>query len=621
MAKTANNHKQRNKHISKRNDQRDAISLQSHFKKVTTGVQNGVFVYTGPLSLHAFSEKINQPTAALIKHFFLKGKIVNLNTMLSIEQIGELCLEYNLDFRIETEINEENILDVIKFDDDPSKLQPRPPIVTIMGHVDHGKTSLLDAIRKTNVVRGERGGITQHIGAYQAGLDGKLITFIDTPGHEAFTSMRARGADVTDIVVLVVAADDGIKPQTEEAIDHAKNAKVPIIVFINKMDKPDANPDRVLQQLDKYHLVPEAWGGDTIIVQGSAHTKQGLTELLHSILLLAEINKYQANFNCQPYGVVIEANLASGLGPLASVIINRGTLKVGDYIALGAACGRVRTMQDENGVDVTEATPGKPVKISGFDIVPEVGEKFISSTNEAEVKNIALSYKQKQQRQKHENLSASIHLKEKVDNNEIKCLDLILKTDAQGSLEALKQAISSIVVEGVCTNLVRAGTGAISETDVKLAQVSKATIFGFNLAITKTIKEIADNSGVVIRSYDIIYNMLNDIRNLLKGKLDPVYEDVELGELVIRQIWKHSKTGTIAGCYVTSGKIKRNSNCRIIRDGTIIYKSKINSLKSYNEFVQELDHGHECGVTVVNFNDLKVDDVIQVYETIVQGQE
>ncbi|WP_027119603.1 translation initiation factor IF-2 [[Mycoplasma] testudinis] len=620
MAKTGNHQKQRNKRPNQRNDKRDGISLQSHFKKVTTGVQNGVFVYTGPLSLSAFSEKIGQPSSGLIKHFFLKGKIVNLNTMLSIEQIGELCLEYNMDFRMETEINEENILDAIKFDDDPSKLMARPPIVTIMGHVDHGKTSLLDAIRKTNVVSGEHGGITQHIGAYQVALDGKPITFIDTPGHEAFTSMRARGADVTDIVVLVVAADDGIKPQTEEAIDHAKNANVPIIVFINKIDKPEANADRVMQQMSKYDLVPEAWGGDTIVVSGSAFTKEGITELLHSILLLAEINKYEANYNCQPYGVVIEANLAPGLGPLASVIINRGTLKVGDYIALGAACGRVRTMQDENGKDVIEATPAKPVKISGFDIVPEVGEKFIGSANESEIKNIAASYKQKMQRQKHESLSATIQLRERVENNEVKSLDMILKTDAQGSLEAIKQAVGLIEVEGACTNVIRAGTGAISETDVKLAQASKAIIFGFNMAIPKAIKEMADSVGVIIRSYDIIYNMLRDVQDLLKGQLDPVYEDIELGELTVREIWKHSKIGTIAGCYITSGKVKRNANCRIIRDGAVIYRSKIDSLKSFKEFVSELDQGHECGVTITNFNDLKAGDVIQVFETIVQEQ-
>lgn len=610
---------QRNHKFKK--DTRDAVSIQSQLKSVDTGIKNGIFIYTAPLTLSEFANKIQKTESEIIKHFFLTGKIVNLNTMLSIDQIGELCLNYNLDFKVETEVTKENILDRIQFDEDPDKMQPRPPIVTIMGHVDHGKTSLLDAIRKTNVVSIEHGGITQHIGAYQVSIDNKFITFIDTPGHEAFTNMRARGADVTDIVVLVVAADDGIKPQTEEAIDHAKNANVPIIVFINKMDKPEANPDKVLQQLTKYNLVPETWGGQTITVQGSARSQAGIKELLNSINLLAEVNEYKANYNVQPYGVVIEANLAPGLGPLASVIVKRGTLRVGDYIALGAACGRIRTMQDENGRDVLEATPSKPVKISGFDMVPEVGEKFISLASEQEVKEVADSYKQKMQRQKHEALSATIQLRERIANNELKSLDIILKTDAQGSLEAIKQAVESINVDGVAANIIRAGTGAISDTDVKLAQVSKALIFGFNMGVPKVIKELADSANIYIRSYDVIYDMLNDIKLLLKGQLDPIYQDLELGEAEVRQIWKHTKVGMIAGCYVTSGKIKRNANCRVIRNGAVIYRSKINSLKSYNDFVNEVDLNHECGITILNFNDLKVGDIIQVYETTIKEQE
>lgn len=610
---------QRNHKFKK--DTRDAVSIQSQLKSVDTGIKNGIFIYTAPLTLSEFANKIQKTESEIIKHFFLTGKIVNLNTMLSIDQIGELCLNYNLDFKVETEVTKENILDRIQFDEDPDKMQSRPPIVTIMGHVDHGKTSLLDAIRKTNVVSFEHGGITQHIGAYQVSIDNKLITFIDTPGHEAFTNMRARGADVTDIVVLVVAADDGIKPQTEEAIDHAKNANVPIIVFINKMDKPEANPDKVLQQLTKYNLVPETWGGQTITVQGSARSQSGIKELLNSINLLAEVNEYKANYNVQPYGVVIEANLAPGLGPLASVIVKRGTLRVGDYIALGAACGWIRTMQDENGVDVLEATPSKPVKISGFDMVPEVGEKFISLASEQEVKEVADSYKQKMQRQKHEALSATIQLRERIANNELKSLDIILKTDAQGSLEAIKQSVESINVDGVAANIIRAGTGAISETDVKLAQASKALIFGFNMGVPKVIKELADSANIYIRSYDVIYDMLNDIKLLLKGQLDPIYQDLELGEAEVRQIWRHTKVGMIAGCYVTSGKIKRNANCRVIRNGAVIYRSKINSLKSYNDFVNEIDLNHECGITILNFNDLKVGDIIQAYETTVKEQE
>ncbi|WP_027124121.1 translation initiation factor IF-2 [Mycoplasmoides pirum] len=598
-------------------DSRGRISINDQLKSVNVGIQNGVFVYTAPLTLEEFAKQINQSVSTIIKYFFVKGKIVNFSTLLSIEQIGELCLEFNLDFKIETEVTKENVLDKIKFDDDPSKLKPRPPIVTIMGHVDHGKTSLLDVIRKTNVVASEHGGITQHIGAYQASLNNRLITFIDTPGHEAFTDMRARGANLTDIVVLVVAADDGIKPQTEEAIDHAKNAKVPIIVFINKMDKPEANPDRVMQQLTKYDLIPESWGGNTIVVQGSAYTKDGILELLQSIILLADINEYKANFDSQAYGIVIEANLSQGLGPLASVIVKRGSLKVGDYITLGAAYGKVRTMQDEYGKDVEIATPSKPVKISGFDIVPEVGEKFVVLSSEQEVKSVAESYKQKIQRQKYQDLLKT----EQISSSDLKNLDVILKTDAQGSLEAIKQAINGIDVDGAVVNIIRAATGSVSENDVKLAQASNAVILGFNISCTKIIKEMLDNAKISFRNYNIIYNMLSDIKSLLKGQLDPIYEDNEIGEAEVREIWKHSKVGTIAGCYVINGKIKRNANCRVVRDGSIIYRSKINSLKSFNDNVNEVLMDHECGLTIENFNDVKKNDLIQVYEVIKKEQD
>lgn len=616
-----NQYQKKQKQNNRKNDSRDRISIQDQFKSVNVGINNGVFIYKSPLTLGEFASQINQNVSTVIKHFFVKGKIVNFNTVLSIEQIGELCLEFNLDFKIETEVTKENILDQIKFNDDDSKLEPRPPIVTIMGHVDHGKTSLLDVIRKTNVVAGEHGGITQHIGAYQVNLNDRFITFIDTPGHEAFTSMRARGANITDIVVLVVAADDGIKPQTEEAIDHAKNANVPIIVFINKMDKPEANPDRVMQQLTQYSLVPEEWGGNTIVVKGSAYTKQGITELLQNILLLADINDYRANFNAQAYGVVIEAHLSPGLGPLASVIIKRGTLKVGDYITLGVAYGKVRTMQNENAIDVAEATPSKPVKISGFDVVPEVGEKFIVLTTEQEVKSVSESYKQKNQRQKHQALS-TLSLRDKILDDGLKSLEIVLKADAQGSLEALKQAISGIDLNGVTVNIIRAGTGSISENDVKLAQASnRALIFGFNVSCAKSIKEMIDNAGLTFRNYNVIYTMLNDIKSLLKGQLDPIYEDIELGEAEVREIWKHSKVGTIAGCYVINGKIKRSANCRVVRDGSIIYRSKINSLKNFKDNVNEVPMNHECGLTVENFNDLKKNDIIQVYEIVQKVQE
>ncbi|QZX49232.1 translation initiation factor IF-2 [Mycoplasma sp. E35C] len=598
-------------------DKRSKIDIKSYLKEVKVGVKDGVFIYTDPLSIDQFAKKINQPVAKIIKYFFAKGiNTINLNTILSLEQIGELCLEFGLDFKIEKQVTNENILDNIEFKDKEEDLKKRPAIVTVMGHVDHGKTSLLDAIRSTNVTSGEAGGITQHIGAYQVKRDEELITFIDTPGHEAFTEMRARGANITDIVVLVVAGDDGIKPQTEEAIDHAKNAGVPIIVFVNKMDKPTANFDRVVQQISKYDLMPEEYGGDTIFVQGSALKQEGLDQLLDSILTLAEINEYKANPNADPYGIVVESKLVSGLGPQATVIIKRGTLKVGDYICIGAAFGKVRLMQDENGKNINEATPSTPVKISGLDMVPEVGEKFLGLATEKQAKELSESYKIKQQKQKHLSMQESHEKKTRVNTDGIKCLDLIIKSDVQGSLEAIKYAISNINVEGITTNIIRASTGAISETDIKLAQASNSTVISFNLSVPKQIRDLANSSNIEILSYEIIYKMVEDLEAIMKGELDPVYEEQELGQAIVRALWRHSKIGTIAGSYVQSGKVVKNGMCRIVRDGVIIYKSKIGSLKVKENFIDKVDNNKECGIVIENYNDIKENDIIEVYEVV-----
>ncbi|UTS70948.1 translation initiation factor IF-2 [Mycoplasma bradburyae] len=598
-------------------DKRSKINIKSYLKEVKVGVQDGVFIYTDPLSIDQFAKKINQPVAKIIKYFFAKGiNTINLNTILSLEQIGELCLEFGLDFKIEKEVTNENILDNIEFKDKKEDLVKRPAIVTVMGHVDHGKTSLLDAIRSTNVTSGEAGGITQHIGAYQVKKNNELITFIDTPGHEAFTEMRARGANITDIVVLVVAGDDGIKPQTEEAIDHAKNAGVPIIVFVNKMDKPSANYERVVQQISKYDLSPEDYGGDTIFVQGSALKNEGINELLDSILTLAEINEYKANPNADPYGIVVESKLVSGLGPQATVIIKRGTLKVGDYICIGAAFGKVRLMQDEKGNNITEATPSTPVKISGLDNVPVAGEKFLGLATEKEAKELSESYKIKQQKQKHLSLQESHEKRTRVNTDGLKCIDLIIKSDVQGSLEAIKYAISNINIEGVTTNIIRASTGAISETDIKLAQASNSTVISFNLAVSKQIKDLASSSNIEILSYEIIYKMVEDLEKIMKGELDPVFEEQDLGQAIVRAIWKHSKIGTIAGSYVQSGKVVKNGLCRIIRDGVIIYKSKIGSLKVKENFADKVENNKECGIVVENYNDIKENDIIEIYEIV-----
>lgn len=598
-------------------DQRSKINIKSYLKEVQVGVKDGVFIYTDPLSIDQFAKKVNQPVAKIIKHFFSKGiNTINLNTILSLEQIGELCLEFGLDFKIEKSVTSENLLDNIEFKDKKEDLVKRPPIVTVMGHVDHGKTSLLDAIRSTNVTSNEAGGITQHIGAYQVKKNDELITFIDTPGHEAFTEMRARGANLTDIVVLVVAGDDGIKPQTEEAIDHAKNANVPIIVFVNKMDKSGANFDRVIQQISKYDLSPEEYGGDTIFVQGSAIKKEGINELLDAILTLAEINEYKANPNADPYGIVVESKLEPGLGPQATVIIKRGTLKVGDYICIGAAYGKVRIMQDENGNNLTEATPSRPVKISGLDAIPQAGEKFLGLATEKEAKELSDSYKLKQQKQKHLSLQESHEKRTRINTNGIKCVDLIIKSDVQGSLEAIKYAISNINIEGVTTNIIRASTGVISETDIKLAQASNSTVISFNLGVSKQIRDLANSDNVQILSYEIIYKMVEDLEKIMKGELDPVYEESVIGQAVVRVLWKHSKIGTIAGSYVASGKVVKNALCRVLRDDVIIYKSKIASLKSKTTFVDKVEHNKECGIVVENYNDIKEDDIIEVYEIV-----
>lgn len=589
-------------------DTRETIKIEEQFKSVNVGVKDGVFIFTSPLSVSKLAPKLQKTTNEIIKFFFMKGIMVTLNTVLNEEQIGELCLEYNLDFKIEKEISEENLLDNIKFDDDESLLSPRPPIVTIMGHVDHGKTTLLDAIRQSNVTSGEAGGITQNIGAYQVELENKKITFIDTPGHEAFSEMRARGANVTDIVVLVVAADDGIKVQTQEAIDHAKAANVEIIVFVNKMDKPGANPEKVISQLSEYDIVSEEWGGNTIFVQGSALQKTGINELLQSILLISDIQQYKANNNRLAFGTVIEANLDKGYGPVATVLIQNGTLKKGDMAIVGQTYGKIRLMFDDNGNEIDVATPSCPVKIAGLNDVPGAGDKFLVLNDEKKVKEIANQIKIKNSR-----------LDFNKTNNETsnnKQLNIIIKADVQGMLEAIKSMITKIEVEGANIIIVRAAVGGITETDIRLAQASKAMIIGFNIRPNRIIKDLSDQTNVEIRTYDIIYKLKEDFESLLMGKLDPIIVEEICGEAQVQQIWRHSEIGTICGCLVTDGKIKRNSKARVIRDGVVIYTSEIGTLQHGKQAISEANSGNECGLTIKNFNDIKENDIIESYNLI-----
>ncbi len=597
--------------MSKKNkvkDSRKTINIEDHIKTVDVGIKDGVFVFTSPLSVIDLSKRLNKSPNEIIKFFFMKGNLINLNSFLNEEQIGELCLEYNLDFKIEKEVNESNLLDNINFNDDENELELRPPIVTIMGHVDHGKTTLLDAIRKSNLTSDEAGGITQSIGAYQVELNNKKITFIDTPGHEAFSEMRARGANVTDIVVLVVAADDGIKVQTQEAIDHAKAAGVEIIVFINKIDKPNANVEKIMSQLSEYDIISEKWGGNTIFVEGSALQKTGINELLQSILLISDINQYKADYNRLAFGTVIESNLDKGYGPMASVLIQNGTLKKSDYIIIGKTYGKIRLMFDENGKEVDTATPSTPIKIAGLENIPNAGDKFLVLNDEKKIKELVNQIKI-------QNTNFDINTNQK-NNINSKELNIIIKTDVQGMLEAIKNMINKILIDGTHINLVRGAVGGITETDVRLAQASNALIIGFNVRPNRIIRDLLDQTKIIVKTYNIIYKLKEDLENLLIGKLDPVIVEEINGEATVQQIWKHSDIGTICGCIVNEGKIKRNSKARVIRDGVVIYDSEIATLQHGKNSVNEILSGNECGLTIKNFNDIKENDTIESYNLV-----
>ncbi|RCJ02929.1 translation initiation factor IF-2 [Ureaplasma urealyticum] len=608
------------KNIKQKKDNRIAIDVKKHIKKVDVGVFGGTFVFTSPLSIAELAPKLNKSANEIIMRYFKKGVVYNLNTILDEEQIGELCLEYDLDFKIEKNVNTENLLENIAFDDLEADLVARAPIVTIMGHVDHGKTTLLDTIRKSSVTASEAGGITQHIGAYQILKGDKPITFIDTPGHEAFTEMRARGANLTDIVILVVAADDGIKMQTEEAIDHAKAANVPIIVFVNKMDKYEANPDKVLNQLSAKEIVAEELGGDIVFVKGSALKNEGIFELLDSILLIAELNDYKANPNRLAYGTTIEANLDKGHGPLATLLVQNGTLRKGDYLVVGSTYGKIRNMFDEYDNEIEMALPSKPVKVSGFEEVPTAGDKFLALADEKQARAIANDVKQKKIRLERSMLQSS-DIRAKIANGELKNINLIIKADVQGSLEALKGIFNSINIEGVTTTLVRSAIGTISESDVRLAQTSDAIIIGFNVRANRIIKDLADSVGVQIMNYDIIYKFKEDLEAWMKGTLNPIIVEEVIGEAKVLKLFKHSQVGTICGCRVINGKIKRNALVRVLRDGIVIYNSKIATLQHNKDSVNEVIADKECGLTIANFNDVKENDIIEVYVKVEKNHD
>ena len=570
------------------------------------------------LTVQELADKVKTPVSQLIKKLFLAGEMVTVNTDLDFEKAAEIALEYNC--IAEEEVKVDVIEEMLKEEEeDASLLLERPPVVCVMGHVDHGKTSLLDAIRETSVTQGEAGGITQHIGAYTVDVDGQKITFLDTPGHEAFTAMRMRGAQSTDIAILVVAADDGVMPQTVEAINHAKAAGIEIIVAVNKIDKESANVERVKQELVEYELIAEDWGGSTVFCPVSAHTKEGIDNLLEMILLTAEVLELKANPNRKARGIVIEAELDKGRGPVATMLVQKGTLKVGDTIAVGESYGRVRAMIDDKGRKVTEATPSTPVEILGLNGVPAAGEIFVATQNEKEARAMAETYiaygKEKLIAETKAKMSLD-DLFSQIQAGNVKELNLVVKADVQGSVEAVKQSLLKLSNEEVVIKVIHAGVGAINESDVILASASNAIIIGFNVRPDAQAKDVAEREKVDLRLYKVIYNAIEDIEAAMKGMLDPIFEEQVTGHLVIRQTFKASGVGTIAGCFVLDGVVKRNSSVRITREDEQIYEGPIASLKRFKDDVKEVKNGFECGIVIENFNDLKEDDQIEVYEMV-----
>ena len=597
---------------SKNADKRTS-NFSNHKQKVEKAkVNGGVFTYSEPLSVSKLAESLNLTVAEIIKFLFMEGKMVTINTVLDDELIGNVCLNFGYDFKKEKVVDEINF-EEIEIVDDPKDLQERPPVVTIMGHVDHGKTTLLDTIRKSRVAEKEVGGITQAIGAYQVEISGKKITFIDTPGHAAFTAMRARGSQLTDIVIIVVAADDGVMPQTREAIDHAKAANVPIIIAINKMDKPEADPERIKYALTDLGLTPEEWGGSNVYVPISAKFGKGIDELLENILLIAELQELKANPNRYAMGAVIEAELDKGRGPVATILIQNGTLTVGDSLVVGASFGRVRQMLDDKGRQIKTAGPSTPVFVTGLNEVPNAGDKFMAFKDERRAKAIAdqrMERKIEQERRGSSALSLD-DLYNQINKGEVSTINVIIKADVQGSAEAVKGALEKLKVEGVQINVIRYQAGQITESDIILANASNAILYGFNVRPDANIRQMAEEKKVDLRLHRIIYALTEEMEAAMKGMLKPEYKEVVSGQVEVRQLFKVSKVGTIAGCYVTDGFIKSDSKIRLIRDGIVVYEGLLGSLKRFQSDVKEVKQGYECGLTIKNYNDLKEGDIIE----------
>ena len=611
MARPNNNN--RRKSSNRRNNNRSNNNANMN-RKPREEVKE--MTYSSALTVGELADKIGRNASEIIKLLFMMGNMVTINSTLDDETIELVCMEFNVEVHKEIIIEESDFEEQMDVEEDASLLTDRPPVITIMGHVDHGKTTLLDTIRKAHVTEGEFGGITQHIGAYQVSVKGKKVTFLDTPGHEAFTAMRARGAKVTDVVIIVVAADDGVMPQTKEAIDHAKAAGVPVIVAVNKIDKAEANIDRIMSEMSDNGLMPEEWGGNTIFTKISAKVGTGVPELLETILVLSEVEDFRANPNKMASGTVIEAKLDKGRGPVATLLIQNGTLHAGDAVVVGTSFGRVRKMVDDHGRELKQAGPSSPVEIIGLNSVPVAGDIFKAFDSEKKARQIAETRLNKRIEQERSVSSALTldDLARQIEEGDIQEINVIVKADVQGSAEAVKASLERIDIAGVKVNVIRSTAGAITESDIMLASASNAVIYGFNVRPNASVRKKAEEEGIDIRLHNIIYKAIEEMEAAMKGMLAPVYEEVVIGQAEVRQLYKVSKIGTIAGCMVTDGCIKKDCKVRLIRDGVVVYEGKLNSLKRFQNDAKEVTSGYDCGMTIENFNDIKENDVIEAYE-------
>ena len=618
LVKTSKVKKVKKQEKDRSNFKQERKKIYKHKEKLQSNeqvVDENVLLYKEGMTVSDLANLLDVSTGEIIKKLMGLGIMATVNNSVSFDTVELIALDYNKTVKKEEQADISNF-ENYEIEDREEDLVERPPVVTIMGHVDHGKTTLLDYIRKSNVASGEAGGITQEIGAYQVECNGKKITFIDTPGHAAFTEMRARGASVTDIVIIIVAADDGIMPQTKEAIDHAKAAGVPIIVCINKIDKPEANIDRVMTGLVEAGLTPEEWGGDTIVTKISAKTGEGVDELLENILLIAEMQELKANPNRYATGAVLESKMDKHVGAVATLLISNGTLRLGDPIVVGTAFGKVRTLKDDLGRNIVEAPPAMPVEITGLSSVPSAGDKFMAFETEKQAKQIASDRALREKDADTNRTGMSLEELFGKINEGLKEINVVLKTDTNGSLEAVKSSLEKIDVEGVKINVIRGAVGGITESDIVLASASNALIIGFNVRGNNKVLDMAKQYSIEIRLYDIIYKLVEDMEKAMKGMLEPIYEEKVTGTAEIRQLFKFSKVGMIAGCHVTSGTIKNNDKARVVRDSIVIYNGSIKSLQHEKDGVKEMSKDHDCGLTLDNFQDYKEGDIIEVYELV-----